>query len=275
MEKNRLDLEYHHQPAPEETAIGLWVESVGHYRQDDHVMPGRIRDDFFLMYCVEGGGTYRWDGHDHPIQAGDLYLAPPDIVHVWTCDRRTGWEVWWAHFQGDQARRLARLLNFSLARWTLPLGVRPELTRPFKRLLATLRDKKPHCGLDASMALFELLVTARKLTAPQAIGDDQLHDALLGNPRSIEEMARAAHMSKFHFIRKFREATGVTPWRYILNRRLSRAKELLCDPRLSIKEVALQLGFENPNYFSRLFHRQTGQSASAFRRRNAIRPRKE
>ena len=59
--------------------------------------------------------------------------------------------------------------------------------------------------------------------------------------------------------------TGLTPYQYFLQLRIHRAKELLQDPRLSVKEVSARMMFENQYYFSRLFRKKTGLSPTQWR----------
>lgn len=73
-------------------------------------------------------------------------------------------------------------------------------------------------------------------------------------------------MSVSYFIRKFREYTQTTPAQYLLSLRISMAQSLLENTGQSISEIASSVGYENPLYFSRLFHKMTGVSPSTFRK---------
>jgi AraC family transcriptional regulator of arabinose operon len=76
-------------------------------------------------------------------------------------------------------------------------------------------------------------------------------------------VSRVAHL--------FREQVGVTPQQFLERQRMERASQLLEMTALSVKEIAHQVGFENPFYFTLRFKRQTGQSPTAFRSRGARR----
>ena len=65
----------------------------------------------------------------------------------------------------------------------------------------------------------------------------------------------------------FRRYTGLTPYQYFLQLRIHRAKELLSDPDVQVKEVAARLRFDNQYYFARLFKKKTGVTPSAWRER--------
>ena len=83
---------------------------------------------------------------------------------------------------------------------------------------------------------------------------------------SLDELAGEACLSAFHFARLFRQATGLTPHRYVTERRLVAAKDRLRSGRLSLAEVALVTGFGSQSNFNRVFKRMTGCSPGQYRR---------
>lgn len=83
---------------------------------------------------------------------------------------------------------------------------------------------------------------------------------------NLERLASQAGLSKFHFHRLFRAATGVSPSRYHINLRMNEARRLLRETKLSVVDVALDVGYANPSHFARLFRRETGLSPSDYRR---------
>ncbi len=82
----------------------------------------------------------------------------------------------------------------------------------------------------------------------------------------LEGLAKRVGLSKFHFHRLFKKATGVSPARYHLNLRLDAARRLLRESNMSIVAIALDVGFSNPSHFAQLFRREIGLSPSDYRR---------
>ena len=91
------------------------------------------------------------------------------------------------------------------------------------------------------------------------------------SPLSRREIADAIGVSENHLSRIFRRELGITPWDYLNRYRIKQAKELLISTDRSITSVALEVGFNDPAYFSRVFRKQVGLSPSAFREHPAIR----
>jgi AraC-like DNA-binding protein len=94
-----------------------------------------------------------------------------------------------------------------------------------------------------------------------------LMDRAYAAPLDIPALARSAHVSESHFSRSFKAAFGETPHRYLLTRRMERAKALLRAEELTVTEVCLAVGFTSLGSFSTQFRRFVGVSPSDYRAR--------
>jgi AraC family transcriptional regulator len=82
----------------------------------------------------------------------------------------------------------------------------------------------------------------------------------------LSEMARECGLSVSHFTRAFRKSFGMSPYRWLLERRLHRAKALLVASDISIAEIAIRSGFSDQAAFTRAFARIVGDSPGRWRR---------
>jgi len=87
----------------------------------------------------------------------------------------------------------------------------------------------------------------------------------LATPLQLDDLAKAAGISRPQLVRLFRAQTGLSPMRYLENRRLERALELLEHTSLPIEAIAETVGYPNPFHFSTRFRRRFGQSPRAYR----------
>jgi AraC-like DNA-binding protein len=85
-------------------------------------------------------------------------------------------------------------------------------------------------------------------------------------PLTIDEVAREAAISPFHFIRLFHALFGETPHQFRIRSQIERAKELLAVGDSSVTEVCMDVGFSSLGSFSDLFARRVGTPPSAYRR---------
>jgi AraC-like DNA-binding protein len=88
----------------------------------------------------------------------------------------------------------------------------------------------------------------------------------------VRRLARVSGVSEAHFARSFKEAFGVPPHRYLLTRRIERAKALLRDTDLPVTEIAFQTGWGSLGTFGRTFRDVTGESPGELRARERAAP---
>jgi AraC-like DNA-binding protein len=94
-----------------------------------------------------------------------------------------------------------------------------------------------------------------------------LADRRYSDPLDLDTLADAAHVSKYHFARSFAQAYGETPMRYLTQRRIERAQDLLRSANLTITEVCMMVGFSSLGSFSARFRELVGESPTEYRDR--------
>jgi AraC-like DNA-binding protein len=94
---------------------------------------------------------------------------------------------------------------------------------------------------------------------------DFINANLAGDP-SISEVANVCGLSTNYFVRAFKQATGVPPYRWLTKQRVERAKELLRDPVRELADIAQLCGFVDQSHFTRVFSRSEGYSPGRWRR---------
>jgi AraC-like DNA-binding protein len=95
-----------------------------------------------------------------------------------------------------------------------------------------------------------------------------LMDREYASPLGIDDLARSAGCSRYHFVRSFRAAYGETPGRYLAMRRIERAKDLLRSVNLTVTEICMLVGFSSLGSFSAKFTAVVGMSPSEYRAAN-------
>ena len=105
------------------------------------------------------------------------------------------------------------------------------------------------------------------LTARQLKRVKEFVDARIANEITISDLAAVAGLSRYHFIRAFKDTVGLSPYQFVLSERTCRARALLLsDPELSLGEVALAAGVSNAPQLNRVFRKFAGVTPSDFRR---------
>ncbi|WP_207885704.1 AraC family transcriptional regulator [Pseudomonas sp. 30_B] len=119
-----------------------------------------------------------------------------------------------------------------------------------------------HCNLLTEEPDERLALSPHKLKAAL-----DFVEASLAQNISVEDIATAAHSSPCHFAHTFRKAMGVSPYHYLLQRRIERAKVLLRETDARISDVALATGFSSQSHFTACFHRTCREPPGRFRQR--------
>ncbi|GJD48447.1 HTH-type transcriptional activator RhaR [Methylobacterium crusticola] len=116
-----------------------------------------------------------------------------------------------------------------------------------------------HAGLGQARAVRGGLAPAvrRRIAA--------LIEARLAEALTLEMLADEAGLSTFHFAKMFKASFGLAPHRYVTERRIARAKDLLLERRASLAAIALSCGFASQSHFTRRFAQATGLTPAAWR----------
>ena len=120
------------------------------------------------------------------------------------------------------------------------------------------------------------LLTDDFLTAPDGSPTAVVHRAQeyiaenLGNPLSIQSIARATFTSRANLAKCFRSQTGQTAWEYIIKRRIEESKLMLTQSDIAIEHIGRIVGFPNASHFATRFSRTVGISPGAFRQKERI-----
>lgn len=188
-------------------------------------------------------------------------------------------QIYWLHFTGSDVKNTLRKYGFPDNKRVFNVGTSLEYERVFKRIITELQTCQDNYEEMLMLLLRHLLIIFnRKITTEHVIRneflDSQMDTAITyfntnyNRAINVEEYASSIGMSISWFIRSFRKYTGNTPVQFLTALRMTNAQVLLETTSYSINEIAGIVGYNNPLYFSRLFHKQKGCSPSEYRARN-------
>jgi len=142
-----------------------------------------------------------------------------------------------------------------------------------KKAIALISEQPPGYELLLSLLAFEILLFIAQdisggLQYPPAVSASIEHMRRnLHHKISINELSQMAGVSNTQFFRFFKDSTGETPLAYYNIMKMKRAAELLKHTIMPIKEIAFNLGYEEPAYFTNLFRKTIGVSPRAYRKK--------
>jgi AraC-like DNA-binding protein len=226
-----------------------------------------------ISFVRKGSFGYQSRGRSHDLVAGSFLIGTPGAEFTCTHD----------HFCGDEclsfffSPELVDAVGSASAVWDV--GATPPLAElmVLGELAQAAADGRSDIGLDEvghllAQRLVEVVsgkarkparVTARDRR--RAVEAALWLEANAHREIELEDAARQAAVSPFHFLRLFASVLGVTPHQYLLRSRLRRAARQLVDDDKPVTDVAYDVGFNDLSNFVRTFHRAAGVSPLKFR----------
>ena len=261
----------------------LIVGSCGIYRLSEQPkMPTyrpRGRVDFQIIYIAAGCGHFHFDTVDNEtiVPAGNIVIFRPKELQKYEYYGIDKTEVYWVHFTGSDVKNILRSYGFPNDQRIFHVGTSLEYERIFKRIILELQRCQDNYEEMLTLLLRHLLIVFhRELNSKYVLKNEYLDHEMdtaasyfnenYNRDIKIEEYAASRGMSVSWFIRNFKKSTGTTPMQFITSIRITNAQMLLETTNYAVNEIARIVGYDNPLYFSRLFHKQKGCSPSEYRK---------
>ena len=255
------------------TDIGWFPTAAHHYRD----RPNGARQDH-LMMCVGGHGHVVVNGQKAHLRAGELLIVPRHTQHTYWAADDDPWSIYWVHFLGEDTDYYVKRIPRSGQPVPIEASAQNEAARLFRYCLDALHDGYGLPSLiyaaQSTQHILSLLLYRNQLL-PMEPRSGRRRSSLesvveymqinLDSPLRLEDFAREAGMSVSHFSEIFRAQTGQSPMAYFIHLRMRLACRLLDLSGKPIKTIALETGYRDPYYFSRVFKNSMGIAPGKYR----------
>lgn len=237
---------------------------------------GRVLREYQVVYISAGQGRLETESGRWRVSPGNAFVLYPGVWHRYRPDVATGWNEHWVGCDGPVIRRLVRNEFFSPRRPLLRVRDEDLLLGAFSAVIDAIHAGRPalqQVGAGATLYILSLLYSAQqpgRESHPDVAR--ATHEAMrrmaetTPDTTRLPDLARSLGVSYSWFRRMFAHHTGLSPHQYRLQLRVGRARALLSESTLTVKEVAFRCGFESEQYFCRLFRRKTGLAPGEWRR---------
>ncbi len=259
----------------------LHVTDIGHFPHTEHHYVSRNKGvgQYIVIFCAAGRGSVTLRGRKKEVSSGQIVLIPPETPHRYEAAPSIPWNIYWFHFDGDQASEYAELLGLDHNKPVMQVADTDELVRQFEKLYSAVVSAFSDSALvSASAELSKTLSLVNSLKTGRHKKSRQSEQRILTSieyitrqydePHTLEELACNAGLSVPHYVALFRQQTGTSPLRYLTRVRLRHACELLDLTDKPVSEIAHIVGYEDAFYFSRLFRNNIGHSPKTYRTLN-------
>jgi AraC-like DNA-binding protein len=257
--------------------VGMLPSDIGYF-PDAHFHYFERRQgcaQLILILCVRGSGWVNIRENQYKIGPGQLVVLLPHEPHRYAAEQEHPWTIYWCHAAGEAAGQVGHMLRGTDASPVQQVADEARMVRLFEEILDELdRGYGLNQLVPAALTLAHLLglaLVSRRIppNAPDAVlrvreAIEYMQQHQSGNI-SVPELAKLLNLSASHFSALFKKTTGFPPLDYFVRLKIRRSCELLDLTRLPVKQIAEDLGFSDPLYFSRVFHRIHGMSPTEYR----------
>ncbi len=230
--------------------------------------------NYQLIYLADGKAHFKINGKIHILEKGSCVLFHPGEPQFYYYYLEEHPDIYWVHFSCNKSNPFLSQTGWGKEN-IYQVGVHGSYTHLFDGIIQELQLKQPLCEEQLKLMMQQLLLRMGR----NRIKADKVFE---NYNREVEEALRIFHQSSeqdftikkftkerglnyYRFIDTFTKQVGISPRQYIINIRMSTAKELLANPLFQVSEVAQLTGYDNPLYFSRLFKKVWGISPTEFR----------
>lgn len=264
------------------TDFPLWVNACG----EDHILMAedyRIdrphgRNDYQMLYLKEGYGYFLIQGNIQKVVAPSVVIYKPHEYQHYLYEKNKKTDIFWIHFSGNMVEHYLDKyrINQPFMKLHHAFGLYETCVN---RMLVELQTEfsSDLCGALLHTLLIDLsrMYSQTQYQPVRSAGTidtlSKIHELMQSNfaeHHSIKYYAELCNVTEIHFIKIFRTKFHITPRQYIIQLRVNKAAQLLMETTLSVKTIAMSVGFDNPLYFSKLFKSMTAMTPSEFRQKN-------
>ncbi|HTE27690.1 AraC family transcriptional regulator [Flavitalea sp.] len=238
---------------------------------------GRVLDEYQIIYISKGEGSFESiKCPEQPVKEGSIILLFPGEWHRFKPGTTTGWDEYWVGFKGTIIDNIAPNF-FSKENAVLEVGLHEIIVQLFDEIIEKTKEERTGYQPLIAGIVMHLLGEIHSFNKQQQFPGEDITASVIKkagiifrtnveSDLSMEQVAEQLNVSYAWFRKAFKNYTGIAPHKYLLQLKIEKAKLLLSDQSISIKDVAFRLNFESAFYFSRLFKEKTGVSPELYRK---------
>lgn len=252
------------------TAIGYYPRAHYHDRKRDYGSK-----EYILLYCVDGEGEVKIGHETHDLYPNAYAIIPPDVAHHYRSSLENSWSIFWVHFRGEEADYLYKKFKSAKRCIISKIPYAQEKVDAFVEAIDILVRDFSQDAIEYSCLLikdFLCHLFYKKIDDAMHIEDSLVQKAKnymkenMAKTIKIEDLASHFHLSVSRFTELYKEKTGYSPIQNFILLRIQKSCQFLYFTDLSVKEIAIKVGFEDPFYFSRMFKKLMGVAPTHYKK---------
>ena len=238
------------------------------YPYKNYIVKRDISSVAVIEYIEKGRGVVHIDDNTFYPKEGDCYLLQSGKRHHYHSDPHDPWQKIFINFSGPLAEKIIEAYGLENTNYFPQLNIKDELFD----IINAAKDSKDNPSAYISGVINTILTkmylklhTTKTISETAAMMKDYL-DSKITSAFSMWELCEFISKSESQAINIFKKDFGITPYAYLLQKKISFAKTMLKNTNLTVKEIAYNLKFTDEYYFSNIFKSKVGISPSNYRK---------
>jgi len=241
---------------------------------------GRILNEFQLLYITNGNGVFTFGNNKQSelISEGKMFFLMPGVWHTYQPLANSGWKEYWIGFKGTIIEKIVSEGFFLNRPPVFNIGFNERIIDLYMKAIEIANEER--AGYQQALAGIVMHILGLMYYRDKTRGFEnedlisKINKAKVIMRESVyknmfaEDISKMLNISYSGFRRAFKEFTGTSPSKYMMELKLNEAKLLLSTSIQSVKNISYSLNFENPEYFSVFFKKRTGITPVEYR--NAV-----
>lgn len=227
---------------------------------------------YCFEYVMKGQGTVIINGEKFSPVEGDIYILQKGCNHLYYSDKKNPWTKIWFNVKGPLVDHLIQAYNLNNIHHVENFDLKDLFEKFLSTAQLSMENTKEIFNRTALifheivLQIYNRINVNHPMYNPIAYKLKEYLDKCIMGHINLDELSRLIQKSVPQTIRIFKKEFGVTPYEYLLSKKIETAKLLLINSNMQINEIAFKLKFADEHYFSNYFKEKTGVSPRKFRK---------
>ena len=252
----------------------VFISYIGFFKSSGDFHWEQASPMFAVHVVQKGSGIFQRNGRKYEVKAGDAFTFFPGDRIVYYDFPESPWEYIWFRLAGKNVERALSMAGITRSKPQRTIECSAMLESHLHEI-GSLYDKGSHPPLfpmTAACRCLDIISGSGTDKRASQLGGKGISDSFisiiesqLDSSPSIKKIAGLMRIDRTTLFRSFIREHGISPKRFLENRRINKSAELLLKTKLSVKEISEACGFSHPSHFGKVFQGHYGQSPTKWR----------
>ena len=230
------------------------------------------RQDYYLIYMTKGQFYFNSCGKEAELCPFDVIVIPPNTPYFQSLQKSEELNFLWAHFTGSNVTGILNQFGIKLYPHINKVNQNNHLQTRFQHLFDCFIKNDEFMERDLSASFERLLIEVARAIKTNEKPKISLSKSIsyinhnYNTQIKIPDLAKMDGLSMTQYNLNFKKQMGISPTKYIIALRMNTAKELIEASNLSLNQIGSMCGYDDYNFFAKVFKQYTGVSPKKYRK---------